>query len=873
VEVDLDRPSGPGWSARAWRRRRLASEAIAAALFPEAPLEGTPWLQAWRDQEARLVAITSRVLFPLTAAAFVAHWFLVDVPHGLEPTLRWAAYRFGSAALYLVLFGLTFLRPFRHGALVRAPILLFALVVGAFQAKTVEWYPAVLVSWAFALTVIPLVVARLSPAASSGAFVALFGAQWLFAWRNTQVSAANLASAATVSLIVTIVARARMASDVRAFLTERREIDAQRRLIETQIELDRVKTNFFTNVSHELRTPLTLILAPLEALLTSARPLPRDLRAELELMHRNAERLLRHINALLHLARLDAKREFLRLDELDPVELLRSLVDSGRALAAQRNIQLRFLPDEPIPRLPLDRDKVEQIAMNLLGNALRFTDGTERRPGNVTVRCGVRGALFCFEVDDDGVGIPPDQISKVFDRFHQVPGHAARGGGTGIGLALVKELAEFHMGAVSVRSKLGRGSTFTVELPVDASVYPPERLDRRNEQVRPSAERRRPAARPRLELVPAGEAAEETAPPPAASHALLADRPLVLVVDDNREMLDFLSRQLAPEFRVRAAESADEGLRLTVEELPAIVLSDVMMPGRSGTDLLRDLRTDPRTRHLPVILITAKADVESKIKNLEEGADDYIAKPFSVLEVKARIRSLLAKRALERDLADKNEHLAKVNFDLVLSKRQVFLETMEAFALAVEAKDPYTHGHSRRVAILGERVAREMGLSEKDQEMVRIAGILHDVGKIGTPEAVLVKPGRLVADEYETFKKHSALGHRIVSAVRELEGVGRAILHHHERFDGAGYPAGLSGQGIPVLSRILAVCDTYDAMTSDRPYRASLGHRTAIEEIVRCSGKQFDPECARAFLRLYESAPPAYPAFPAGLRELAGVES
>jgi len=274
-----------------------------------------------------------------------------------------------------------------------------------------------------------------------------------------------------------------------------------------------------------------------------------------------------------------------------------------------------------------------------------------------------------------------------------------------------------------------------------------------------------------------------------------------------------------------------------------------------------------------VILITAKADVESKVRNLEEGADDYIAKPFSVLEVKARIRSLLAKRALERDLADKNEHLAKVNFDLVLSKRQVFLETMEAFALAVEAKDPYTHGHSRRVAILGERVAREMGLSEKDQEMVRIAGILHDVGKIGTPEAVLVKPGRLVADEYETFKKHSALGHRIVSAVRELEGVGRAILHHHERFDGAGYPAGLSGQGIPVLSRILAVCDTYDAMTSDRPYRASLGHRTAIEEIVRCSGKQFDPECARAFLRLYESAPPAYPAFPAGLRELAGVES
>ncbi len=874
MEVSLSR-SAPDWNARAWRRRRLASEAIAAALFPEAPLEGTPWLQAWREQEARAIVLTSRVLLPLAAAGFVAHWFLVDVPLHLEPAARWAGYRFGSSAFYLALFALTFARAFQQPSLARVPLLVLSLAVGALQAKTVEWLPAVPFLWAFPLTVVPLVLARLSAFASFGTFVVLLAAQWAFAWRNTHVSAASLASAATVSFIIVSAVRARMSSDVRAFLTERRELDAQKRLIETQIELDRVKTNFFTNVSHELRTPLTLIMAPLEAMLQSARPLPRHLRDELELMHRNAERLLRHINALLHLARLDANREYLRLDEVDAVELLRSLVESGRALAAQRNIELRFIPDEPLPRISLDRDKLEQIAMNLLGNALRFTDGTERRPGHVTVRCGVRGALFFFEVDDDGVGIPPEQVAKVFDRFHQVPGSGARGGGTGIGLALVKELAEFHMGSVSVRSKLGRGSTFSVELPVDASVYPPDRVDRRHEPVRTAIERRRPAARPRLELVSsyAEDGAETPAPAAGAAEPAAANRPLVLVVDDNREMLEFLSRQLAHEFRVRLAESADEGLRSTVDEVPAVVVSDVMMPGRSGTDLLRDLRADPRTRHVPMILITAKADVESKVRNLEEGADDYIAKPFSVLEVKARIRSLLSKRQLERELADKNEYLAKVNFDLVLSKRQVFLETMEAFALAVEAKDPYTHGHSRRVAILAERVSREMGLSEKDQEMVRIAGILHDVGKIGTPEAVLVKPGRLLADEYETFKKHSALGHRIVSAVKELDGVGRTILSHHERFDGAGYPAGLSGHEIPVLSRILAVCDTYDAMTSDRPYRASLGHRAAIDELVRCSGTQLDPECARAFLRLYEAVPPAYPAFPSGLRELAGAES
>ncbi len=861
------------WKSWTSRRHRPLAEGLSATLFPEAPLEGTPWLQMWRDHEARTIVLTSRVSLPLTVTGMVAHWFVVDVPLALEPASRWAAYRFGAAAFYLALFCLTFVPAMQRRPLARLPLLLFAIVMGALQAKTVQWLPAVPYIWAFPLTAVPLVLLRMSIGATLGAFATCLGVQWAFAWRFTNVSPAYLVSASVVSVVIAAAVRARMAHDVKAFLTERREIDAQKRLIETQIELDRVKTNFFTNVSHELRTPLTLILAPLEAMLSTPRGVPRELRAELELMHRNAERLLRHINALLHLARLDANREFLRLDEVDAVEMLRGLVDSGVALASKRHIQLRFLPDDPIPRIPLDRDKVEQIALNLLGNALRFTDGTERRPGHVTVRCGIRGALFYFEVEDDGVGIPADQLTKVFDRFHQVQGHAARGGGTGIGLALVKELAEFHMGSVSARSKLGRGSAFTVELPIDASVYPPDRLDRRQEHVRPPQERRRPVTRPRLELVSnvesPSEQAERPAPTPASIPGPIASRPSVLVVDDNREMLDFLSRQLAPEFRVHLAESADEALRATVDEVPSVIVSDVMMPGRSGTDLLRDLRADPRTRHVPLILVTAKADVQSKIQNLDEGADEYLAKPFSVLELKARIRSLLGKRKLERELADKNEVLAKVNFDLVLSKRQVFLETMEAFALAVEAKDPYTHGHSRRVAILAERVSREMGLSEKEQEMIRIAGILHDVGKIGTPETVLVKPGRLSADEYEIFKKHSALGHRIVSAVKELEGVGRAILHHHERFDGGGYPAGLSGHAIPILSRILAVCDAYDAMSSDRPYRASIGHRAALEEIARCGGKQFDPECARAFVRLYEAAPPTYPAFPSGLRELA----
>jgi putative nucleotidyltransferase with HDIG domain len=861
-------------SPRGWFDR----EAILAAFMPERLLDGTPWLHVWREQETRSVVLSARIGLVVSAVGLVLHHFVVDVPLGLEPASLWAMYRFGSGAFYTSLLALTFIPALQRGRLARVVPMVLAVAIGCMQAKSVEWLPSVPYLYAFLVTLAAVLLLRQSAAVALATLSLCVVAQWFFAWRFTDVPAAKLLSGATLCAGLVVLFRGRMAADVRSFLTEKRELEAQKRLTETQIELDRVKTNFFTNVSHELRTPLTLILAPLEAMLSGERPTAPETRTELELMHRNAQRLLRHINALLDLSRLDAKHEFLRLEELDVVDLLRSLVESGRPLAAKKRVTLELVADGPVPPLPVDRDKFEKIVLNLLSNAIRFTDGTETRRGTIKVRCGVRDGWLRCAVEDSGIGMPEDQLQKIFDRFHQVDGPTERGrGGTGIGLALVKELTAFHAGRVSVTSRLGEGSTFTIEIPTARSAYPPERLDRRQEQLPTPVDRRRPEQRGQLELLLEGPRAAprgvRLTPSPAGLRAAEAAKPLVLVVDDNREMLDFVSRQLASEFRIRTAEGAEEAHRLASIEAPAIVVSDVMMPGRSGTDLLRDFRSDPRLRHVPVILVTAKADLQSKIENLQEGADDYLAKPFNLAELRARIRSLLERRRLARDLAEKNEYLAKLNFDLVLSKRQVFLETMEAFALAVEAKDPYTHGHSRRVSILAERVAREMGLSEAECETVRIAGILHDVGKIGTPEAVLAKPGKVTPEEYEIFKRHSHMGWRIVSAVKELEGVARAILHHHERFEGGGYPGGLAGDEIPVLSRILAVADTYDAMTSDRPYRTGLGHGAAIEEIVRCSGTQFDAESVEAFLRLYEDTAPEFPDFPSGLKELAEADA
>jgi response regulator RpfG family c-di-GMP phosphodiesterase/signal transduction histidine kinase len=641
-----------------------------------------------------------------------------------------------------------------------------------------------------------------------------------------------------------------------------------------QVELDKVKTTFFTNMSHELRTPLTLVLAPLEAMLGEATVSPTQ-KGELEIMHRNSLRLLRNINSILDISRLDAGRERLKLEPTDLGSFFTSLVESARPMAERRGVRLDLdmVPDLPI--VPIDRDKIEKILLNLISNAVKYSEGVAGRRPVVTVDCSLADHRLSLTVRDNGIGIPEDAVGRVFDRFYQVQASPVRDyQGTGIGLALVKELADLHLGTVNAESTIGEGSTFTVVLPVSGEVYPPERLDRREIDLPVTLDRRDsdslelmrevisdPAALALSDLSLTGDVPAERDTDPG--------KPLLLLVDDNRDMLTFLTHLLVSEYRVRCAESADEGFRLAVSLQPALVLSDLMMPRRSGQDLLKDLRAESKTRHIPVILLTAKAELQSKIEGLGEGADDYLIKPFHFQELKARIRSLLNQRRLERELAQKNSYLAKLNFDLVLSRKEVFLQTIEALAFAVEAKDPYTHGHSRRVALLSEQLGRQLQLSDQECEMIKIAAVLHDIGKIGIPESILQKPGPLTPEEMAVIKTHPLMGYRILESVKDLAEVNRCILGHHERFDGSGYPARHMGMEIPLSSRVVAVSDTYDAMTSTRVYRKGLGHRRAIDELQKYSGLQFDPDCVRAFLKMYADQPPSFPDFPSAFYERA----
>jgi putative nucleotidyltransferase with HDIG domain len=670
------------------------------------------------------------------------------------------------------------------------------------------------------------------------------------------------------------------------------------------VALDRAKTQFFTNISHELRTPLTLILAPLESALTEWTDAPEAARGQLQMMHRNGVRLLDNINQLLDLSRLDAGRARLKLEEVEPAEVLASLVEASQGLARQRGISLDFERSGQAPKLWLDRDKLEKVALNLLGNALKFTRASPEQPRPwVRVRCGVEGRDFLFRVADSGIGIPGDQISSIFERFSQVSaGDGREYGGSGIGLALAKELVEFHAGSIEVASTEGVGSTFTVRLPLAREAIPDDRIDRRREQHTVKRDRRRSEAREisqveealRLEgqlshspdTPPHGEAIEtptggllpitsrlqaaaasgeaelgvRSDPPPITVGP--RDGQTLVIADDNLDMLSYLSRLLHRDYRVLTAADGMQALELVRRERPALVVSDVMMPRMDGYQLLQKMRAGEESRHIPVILLTAKNEVGQKIQGLESGADDYLAKPFNSSELKARVRQLLKNRELERQLAEKNDYLAKLNFDLVLSKKEVFLQTIEAITFALEAKDTYTHGHSYRVATLSAEFARELSLSEAEVERVRLSALLHDVGKIGIREGILNKPGRLTPEEYLEIQRHPEIGARIIERVADLKEVTRCVRFHHEAWDGSGYPGRLKYREIPLESRVIAIADTYDAMTSDRAYRNGLGHLRAIQEIREYAGRQFDPEMASVFLRRYEERAPDYPAFP-----------
>ncbi|MEX0716396.1 MAG: adenylate/guanylate cyclase domain-containing protein [Planctomycetaceae bacterium] len=447
-----------------------------------------------------------------------------------------------------------------------------------------------------------------------------------------------------------------------------KELQREREHAERLKQLDAQKTQFFQNVSHEFRTPLTLITGPLEATLAGHYGEISDAaREQLEIMLRNARRLLRLINQLLDLSKLDAGSMELRTSRVDLVPLLNRVCACFESAAHRKDILLQFTSEAPALVAEVDLDKLEKVLFNLLSNALKFTDDN----GRIRVRLLREDDRCEIIVADTGRGIPAAELPHIFDRFRQADGTLTREHeGTGIGLALVREFVELHGGKVTVDSQVGGGSRFTVHLPVRAKVG-----DRATDDSAAidsvdsidEAETRGDLAA--LELAGIAESGRDFARRETASGVDAAmddsttsarDRARVLIVEDNVDMRAY-TRSCFEGADVDVLTAADgvEGLEVVRAAAPDLVVSDVMMPRMDGRQLLTAIRDSPELRQTPVILLTAKATDEWKLDGLQAGADDYLAKPFNREELLARSMNLIRLRRMAREIQEFNERTTR----------------------------------------------------------------------------------------------------------------------------------------------------------------------------------------------------------------------
>jgi putative two-component system response regulator len=310
----------------------------------------------------------------------------------------------------------------------------------------------------------------------------------------------------------------------------------------------------------------------------------------------------------------------------------------------------------------------------------------------------------------------------------------------------------------------------------------------------------------------------------------------ILIVDDNPSVIELLKSQLKPyKYEIETATDGEKALEQIRQSPPDLVVLDLMMPRISGYEICRRLKNGKDTRFIPIIVVTALQEQSDKLRAIELGADDFLVKPINKLELTTRIKSLLRVKLLHDDL-DTSENIL---FSLVG---------------ALEAKDFYTKGHSERVAELACKIACRMKFSEREMDAIRKGSLLHDIGKIGVKESILLKPGKLTEEEISHVKMHAALGYEICQPLKSLEPCLPLIRWHHERIDGNGYPDSMKGDKIPLMARIAAVADCFDAMTTDRPYRKGMEIKTAVRIFTneRTSG-QWDPECVDVLLDIIRS--------------------
>lgn len=439
-------------------------------------------------------------------------------------------------------------------------------------------------------------------------------------------------------------------------------------VLKERVETDKMKSRFFANISHEFRTPLTLILGPTEKIINSTKE--EETQKQTGLIKRNAVRLLNLVNQLLDLSKIEAGKLQLQASKGNIVSFVKGLTMSFESLAERKDIKLKVTAKQDDIELYFDRDKMAKILANLLSNAFKFTN----EGGQITVALSLipspsgRGMSegqsegeVQIKVTDSGIGISKEELPKLFDRFYQVDSSQTREHeGTGIGLALTKELVELHHGKISVISEVGTGSEFIVELPIGREYLKDDEIFQLSEEesdiiLTPVED----GGKNLPELFTENILVDSSSKTPQNDGEEEKDKTIILVVEDNADVREYIKDSLGSSFTIEMASNGEQGVKKATDIVPDLIISDIMMPKMDGNELTRRIKNDERTSHIPVILLTAKSEQESKLEGLETGADDYLTKPFDTKELLIRIKNLINIRKKLQEKYSRGDYIEK----------------------------------------------------------------------------------------------------------------------------------------------------------------------------------------------------------------------